>query len=239
MAQDTVAQGKHEQEGRGRGGMQIHVSPAVLSFGAVILVSVLFWCFYFGFMVGRGQNPEEHLAQMTSILSSEEKPADEAKQPDGQAKEAEGAQEGAQEAAGAEAAQTANVQGTAQGAQPGQTQAVPGYPTFPSTQQADGADAAGQAADAKKAQQNAAKEQAAKAPYTFVYRMATVRTRDDARKEQERYDKKGVRTSIKSTGKTWGLFCTFKGTDADAEQFLNKVKKAGLAQPARVGRKAN
>lgn len=222
------------QQGRG---LNITASPAFLSLLGVIVLCVLGWCFYLGFMVGRGQNPEKHLQEMAAILSPAEKPA-QAGQPQGTAPaQGEAAQNAAQPADAGDGAQQPGQPG--QPDQAGQPAAVPGFPAFQQGTQgaAQNAGQAAQAAGQKKPEAQAAEKP--KAPYTFSYRMATVRTRDDARKEQERYEKKGFRTSIRSSGKTWSLFYTLKGTDSDADRFLRDVKKAGLSQPVRVSKKAN
>ena len=218
------------QQGRG---LNITASPAFLSLLGVIVLCVLGWCFYLGFMVGRGQNPEKHLQEMAAILSPAEKPA-QAGEPHGTAPaQGEAGQNAQQPAAAGDGAQQPGQpdQAGQAGASP-----VPGFPAF--QQGTQGAGQAAQAADQKKPEAQAVQEKP-KAPYTFSYRMATVRTREDARKEQERYEKKGFRTSIRSSGKAWSLFYTLKGTDSDADQFLRDVKKAGLSQPVRVSKKAN
>ncbi len=218
------------QQGRG---LNITASPAFLSLLGVIVLCVLGWCFYLGFMVGRGQNPEKHLQEMAAILSPAEKPA-QAGEPQGTvAAEGAAGQNAQQPAAAGDGAQRPGQpdQAGQAGASP-----VPGFPAF--QQGTQNAGQAAQAADQKKPEAQAVQEKP-KAPYTFSYRMATVRTRDDARKEQERYEKKGFRTSIRSSGKNWGLFYTLKGTDSDADQFMRDVKKAGLSQPVRVSRKEN
>ncbi len=235
MAQEKQ---KKIQWQRGKG-LSINVSPAFLSLLGVIILCVLGWCFFLGFMVGRGQNPEEHLQKMAAILSPAEKPAQTAK-PQGAVPQDGVADQGA--AQPAEAADGAQQQQPGQPGQPDQAGAspVPGFPAFQQGAQGAGQNAAqqAQAQDKKKPEAQAAQEKP-KAPYTFSYRMATVRTREDARKEQERYEKKGFRTSIRQSGKSWSLYATIKGTDSDADQFVRDVKKAGLSQPVRVSRKAN
>lgn len=232
------------QQGRG---LNITASPAFLSLLGVIVLCVLGWCFYLGFMVGRGQNPEKHLQEMAAILSSDDKPAQAGQGaaqpgavPGAAAGQGDAQAQGAENAAGQQAGQPDQAAQPDGAGQAGQAAAVPGYPAFPQASQAAGGAAAqpGQAAAQKKPEAQQVQEKP-KAPYTFSYRMATVRTREDARREQERYEKKGFRTSIRSSGKSWSLFYTLKGTDSDADQFLRDVKKAGLSQPVRISKKAN
>ncbi len=212
------------------------LSPAAVSLIALGMLLILGWCFYMGFMIGRGQNPEEHLQRMAAMLQAgrDKQPGDNAPAAGtADASSTAAAKQGGQEAP----AQSAGVSADSTRAVPrGQ---VPGYPVFQTGK-----------APAQKAQQPAsppraqvvpagAAAQSATPTYTFVYRMATVRSREDARSEQERYEHKGFRTSIRQSGKVWALFHTFKGTDKDCELFLEKVSRAGLGAPVRVSRKKN
>ena len=115
---------------------------------------------------------------------------------------------------------------------------VPGQPVF----RTSSATAAPQAtAQATQPQGTRAEKATAKGPatYTYTYRMATVRSQQDARSEQERYEAKGFRVSIRKSGNSWALQHTFKGTDEDAAQFLRDVKSAGLGEPMRISRRKN
>ncbi len=234
-----MSQFVHRSQTRdGASRFSVTLSPAALSLAALGMVLILGWCFYMGFMIGRGQNPEERLQRIAAVLQ----PGGGASQP---------AQGQADGAGGEPAPQGVPEPAAGQGAvpaPPAQGQ-VPGYPVF----QTQGAGQQAQTQAQATAQPGASQPQQAKAQpaakadraqagpptYTFVYRMATVFTREDARREQERYENKGFSTSIRQSGKSWGLLHTFKGTDKDCEAFLKDVKRAGLGQPARVSRKKN
>lgn len=226
---------------RGRGGsgrFNFSLSPTVASLVVLGLLLLLGWCFYMGFMIGRGQNPEEHLQKIAAIWQS--------RQEAGQ-----NVQTAAQPAQTAGAGQTVQLgqPGAAQTdstgipvQQPGQPVVVPGQPVF-RTQPAQG-QSTQQAQSTGQGQQKAAKpvqqaQQSGPATYTFTYRMATVRSQQDAREEQTRYEGKGFRVSIRKSGNAWILQHTFNGTDEDAAQFLRDVKAAGLGEPMRVSRKKN
>ena len=43
------------------------LSAGALTLVGLAIVLVLGWCFYMGFMIGRGQNPEEHLQKIAAI----------------------------------------------------------------------------------------------------------------------------------------------------------------------------
>ena len=51
---------------------------------AAILIVIVAWCFFMGFMVGRGQNPEKHLEEIAAIVGQAKN--DEAAAPQGDAK---------------------------------------------------------------------------------------------------------------------------------------------------------
>lgn len=232
MALDMQNYVRRVQTRDGAPSFNFTLSPAVLAVICLAMVLILGWCFYMGFMVGRGQNPEEHMQRIAAMLRS-----DEAQQQSVPASP----QPGDQALVAQNQAAQPETQAQAQGQPMPQAGVVPGYPSF---QASSPAPAAGQAVQAPSAQTQPAKQKKEQAknenaPFTFVYRMATVKTRDAARGEQARYENKGFRTSIRSFGKGWSLFYTFKGTDKDCEQFLNSVKKAGLGTPARVSKKKN
>ena len=110
--------------------------------GAILVVAVG-WSFFMGFMVGRGQNPETRVEQMTSMISKDApkaKPAPEAPAPDA--------------AAPAAQAETADAQNPAPGAE--ENQAMPAGAPQPGKQGQDqkGQKAAAQAPQGKQGQQS-------------------------------------------------------------------------------------
>ncbi len=217
------------REGSSR--FSITLSPVALSLAALGMLLILGWCFYMGFMIGRGQNPEEHLQRLAAVLQSGDKAEQPAAAQEGAAVEAPATEGAAAPAAEQGAGQVPAAQGQ-----------VPGYPVFQTQGAGKQAQAQPQAkgqAQAQPVAKQADKAQAGQPTFTFVYRMATVFSREDARREQERYETKGFSTSIRQSGKSWVLQHTFKGTDRDCEIFLSDVKRAGLGQPSRVSRKKN
>lgn len=215
------------------------LSAGALTLVGLAIVLVLGWCFYMGFMIGRGQNPEEHLQKIAAIWQGNNAAAT--------------AGQGVQAAGTVPVQAPGEVQTPGQlpaaAQMPGQTPAqasaqaagkpvVPGQPVF----RTSSATAAPQAtAQATQPQGGRAEKATAKGPatYTYTYRMATVRSQQDARSEQERYEAKGFRVSIRKSGNSWALQHTFKGTDEDAAQFLRDVKSAGLGEPMRISRRKN
>ena len=223
---------------RGGKGLNLTLSPATLTLVGVGVVLVLGWCFYMGFMIGRGQNPEEHLQKIAAVWQAEERGATVAGVEAGSSAEsAEGVpQTSAQGAEGAAQDPGQVLPGTTPGA-------VPGYPAFASSQPAPQGTTVeqtpSQGASLTQAQGAQPKAQQTRAPgtHTYVYRMATVRNQEDARREQERYENKGFRVRIVKSGNVWVLRHEFQGTDEDEKAFLQAVKNAGLGQPLRTSRK--
>lgn len=109
--------------------------------GAILAVAVG-WSFFMGFMVGRGQNPETRVEQMTSMIA---KDAPKATAPDAPAPDA---------AAPAAQAETANAQNPAPGAE--ENQVVPAGAPQPGKpgQDQKGQKAAAQAPQSKQDQQS-------------------------------------------------------------------------------------
>ena len=193
------------------------LSAGALTLVGLAIVLVLGWCFYMGFMIGRGQNPEEHLQKIAAIWQGNNAAAT--------------AGQGVQAAGTVPVQAPGEVQTPGQlpaaAQMPGQTPAqaagkpvVPGQPVF----RTSSATAAPQAtAQATQPQGTRAEKATAKGPatYTYTYRMAS------------------FRVSIRKSGNSWALQHTFKGTDEDAAQFLRDVKSAGLGEPMRISRRKN
>ncbi|UIB01137.1 SPOR domain-containing protein [Desulfovibrio desulfuricans] len=120
----------------------IRLSGPMLALLGAILVVAVGWSFFMGFMVGRGQNPETRVEQMTSMISKDApkaKPAPEAPAPDA--------------AAPAAQAETADAQNPAPGAE--ENQAMPAGAPQPGKpgQDQKGQKAAAQAPQGKQGQQ--------------------------------------------------------------------------------------
>ncbi len=232
MALETQSQARPAQRGPDAAHTR-GLSPRGLALLAAALLLVLAWSFYMGFLVGRGQNPEEQLKKISEVWQGA-RPADPAA-----VQEAGSVPEGA-------AAEAPAVQEAQAPAEP-KSSAVPGYPSFSTSQQTAAQDAPKvqerqparetRAAQAKETRPAPAREEASRGGYAFVYRMATLRSQEAARSEQARYEAKGFRTSIQRMGSAWALLHSFTGTDADCEKFLSAVRKAGLGEPRRVSRK--
>ena len=103
----------------------IRLSGPMLALLGVILAVAVGWSFFMGFMVGRGQNPETRVEQMTSMISKDApkaKPAPEAPAPDAAAPAAQAETADAQNPAPATEENQAMSAGAPQPGKPGQDQ---------------------------------------------------------------------------------------------------------------------
>lgn len=97
----------------------------MLALLGVILAVAVGWSFFMGFMVGRGQNPETRVEQMTSMISKDApkaKPAPDAPAPDASAPAAQGETADAQNPAPGAEENQATPAGAPQPGKPGQDQ---------------------------------------------------------------------------------------------------------------------
>ena len=103
----------------------IRLSGPMLALLGVILAVAVGWSFFMGFMVGRGQNPETRVEQMTSMISKDApkaKSAPEAPAPDASAPAAQGETADAQNPAPGAEENQATPAGAPQPGKPGQDQ---------------------------------------------------------------------------------------------------------------------
>lgn len=189
-------------------------APAAAMIGTIALV-ILGWCFFMGFMVGRGQNPEKHLEEIAGILQQNEK-------------ENADTQPSASTDAGKDAAGT-----------PSDTASAQDSPAQPAGTAAPSVSDAAAPAPAPQPQKTppAAPAAPAEPSFVFSYRLATVKTQDAALLEQKRYAAKGIHCNIQKSGNIWTLVLTLRGTDKDDAALRQKIKAAGLASPMLLSRK--
>ncbi|MTJ91263.1 MAG: SPOR domain-containing protein [Desulfovibrio sp.] len=239
--------------------------PMAALLGTILAVAVG-WSFFMGFMVGRGQNPETRVEQMTSIISND------APQAKGKAAQ--------QEAPAPDAAATAE---TADGQNPAPTgenaagaapqQGAAGKPADPKGQKA-----AGQAPPTQQAQQGqqapaypfsqpspnsmaawgikpGANQQAAQAgaqngaqapkpalaktgpQFDYVYQVAAFKSDEDADKLRTRLEGKGLRTRTQKSGKLVLVMVSIRGTEDDAFNLREDLRHMKLGVPIMVSQK--
>ncbi|MCD7985373.1 MAG: SPOR domain-containing protein [Desulfovibrio sp.] len=238
---------------------------AVAALG-VVLVAAVGWAFFMGFMVGRGQNPEKRVEQMTGMAHEDQAlravtppaglPAEPAAaNPAGQPAQAPaGAAPGAEQAA-APAPADQSTQTAAPSAQTPQAapQNTPAYP-FSRPQGAGLAawgirsdTAAGTPAPASAAPQTQGqratapaaqpKAQQAEALFDFTYQVAAFKDKADADKLRARLEGKGLRTRQQKSGKVLLVLVNLRGTELDAANLREELQRMKLGKPILASKK--
>ena len=235
--------------------------PMATLLGTILAVAVG-WSFFMGFMVGRGQNPETRVEQMTSMISKDAAaPKGTAAQPEAPAPDAAAVAEnadgqnpapGAENAAPAAGAPAqpgkpadAKGQKAAAQPQPGQPQA-PAYPfSQPSANgmaawgikpgaNQQGAQAGAQAAGAQPAKPTPAKTGP---QFDYVYQVAAFKSDDDADKLRTRLEGKGLHTRTQKNGKLVLVMVNLRGTEDDAFNLREDLRHMKLGVPIMVSQK--
>ena len=202
---------------------------------AAILIVIVAWCFFMGFMVGRGQNPEKHLEEIAAIVGQAK--TDDAGAPQGDAKPGDAATAGEQNGENAQAKDKS--QPDAQASPDGQPDQGTG------DQQAADAAASDTRTGAQAPLKDAIRQQPKKPDpaqtgepvFIYTYRLATVKTQEAAKSEQKRYQSKGVQCVIRKLNSSFSLNMTLRGTEKDDAALRQKLKSAGLGAPMLLSKK--
>lgn len=270
----------------------------MLSLLGLVLMAAVGWSFFMGFMVGRGQNPEQRVEQMTGLqLDGRNRPngmsgqlvQDTAESGDPTASGAQAGVEAGVDAGIGTAADAAHVPpaGTPAAApQGGQTghnartrqAAAPGVGAATGSQEAaaensdypferpsgdslaawgikqprPGAQSSGQtAAQSASSTRNAATPSAAQnqgqAPgatatqeqlYDYVFQAAAFKGEDDANRLRKRLEGRGLRTRLQKSGKVQLVMINLRGTERDADNLREELKRMKLGAPIQTSKKA-
>lgn len=229
------------QSPNGTARFSVTVSPMVFTSILAAAVCILVWCFYMGYMVGRGQNPEKHLEEIAGIIQSYKSTtaAPSTEQEKTQATAAEQGQPAA--AQPAQAVQTAAT--TPQGAPVIPGVVVPGATPTSQTNlvsQPAESDKAAKEAAARDAKAKAATPAAAapkEARYAYSFQLGTLANESDARAAASRCIKRGVHAVVQKRGKAWVVTASIRGTDKDAQHLKAVSKAAGMPSPSLISRK--
>lgn len=264
----------------------------MVSLLGLVLVAAVGWSFFMGFMVGRGQNPEQRVEQMTGLqldgqnrkngLRGQHAPVTaETADPAASgtlAGPGTGTGAGTETAADAAPAQPAGTPVAAgQAGQAGQAPADAGTGTSAGSQEAGastdypferpsgeslaawgikqprpGAQSGGQAtAQATPTARNTAAPNTAQnqgsAPgatttqeqlYDYVFQVAAFRGEDDADRLRKRLEGRGLRTRLQKSGKVQLVMVNLRGTELDAGNLREELKRMKLGAPIQASKKA-
>ena len=245
----------------------IRLSGPMAALLGTILVVAVGWSFFMGFMVGRGQNPETRVEQMTNMISKDAPAAKgKAAQQDAPAPDAAATAETAdgqkaapvtENAAGAAPQQAAagkpadakgqKTPGQAQAQQPQQAQ--PQAPAYPFSQPSangmaawgikPGANQQGAQAGAQAAGAQPAKPAPAKTgpQFDYVYQVAAFKSDEDADKLRTRLEGKGLHTRTQKNGKLVLVMVSLRGSEDDAFSLREDLRHMKLGVPIMVSQK--
>lgn len=234
----------------------------------LILMAAVGWSFFMGFMVGRGQNPEQRVEQMTGLQL--DKQAQQTAQGGVDAPNTPvAAAAGDQSDAAAPKGQEAHApDGVAAGPQAAAAPAAPpaaeaGSPANPSAYPFDrpsasslaawgikpsqagaqpGAQPGAQTASKAPATQASAQAQKPAAPqapqYDFVFQVAAFKSADDADKLRKKLEERGIRTRLEKSGKVQLVMVNLRGTDLDATNLREELGRMKLGAPIQKSKKA-
>ena len=208
---------------------------------AAILIVIVAWCFFMGFRVGRGQNPEKHLEEIAAIVGqskADQADADQAAAPDASGDAAARDDQSAGGAPAPDGAQQPADKGDQNGQNGQNAQPANDGKTQDAAAAADKGTAQQPLKDAIRPQQKKPEPaQTGEPVFIYQYRLATVKTQEAAKSEQKRYQSKGFQCVIRKLNTSFSLNYTLRGTEKDDAALRQKLKSAGLGAPMLLSKK--
>lgn len=227
------ARGAQPAEGAPRFTLRLSGHGAT-ALGVVLLVAVC-WSFFMGFMVGRGQNPEQHIGRMAGLNAQAPAPPE-------PTPAAPPSPPPAQEAA--PPAEPATATAPEDPGAPSLDERAASYPfAKPSGSAltawgiAPGAPTGGGAAPAPAARP-LPQAQPDDPQFDFVYQVAAFRSTADAEALRARLEGQGIRSRREKNGKLSLVLVHLRGTDRDAAGLKETLAGLRLGAPILVSRKA-
>lgn len=205
---------------------------------AAILIVIVAWCFFMGFMVGRGQNPEKHLEEIAAIVGQSKDEQADADQAAAPGADGSGAAQ-ADQNAGQTPAQDGTQEPADKAGQDGQNaQAAADAKAPDAAAQSDKGTAQQPLKDAIRPQPKKPEPAPSGEPvFVYQYRLATVKTQEAAKSEQKRYQSKGFQCVIRKLNTSFSLNYTLRGTEKDDAALRQRLKSAGLGAPMLLSKK--
>lgn len=192
----------------------------------VILLAAVAWAFFMGLMVGRGQNPEAGLAQLTGLQLEESRQNIEA---------AENQDSGPVEAAPAANQETQKDAGQFSRPSGEQMAAWPGPETGKPAASQPASDKSARQASQTPRRQKTARAQGPK--FDYVFQVAAFRSSREAERLREKLDQAGARCRTSKSGKVYLVIASLRGTAADEQALMGKLKDLKLGKPLLLSKK--
>ncbi|MDR2820655.1 MAG: SPOR domain-containing protein [Desulfovibrio sp.] len=213
----------------------LNLSSTAVAALALALAAVMGWAFFMGLMVGRGQNPEQRVEQMTSALRSDPpiaSGAPDAQPPTAEPAPAPAAPEGRpiaeNPAPPPETYPFSRPQGAEMGAwgirSPETAEAKPP----PGTRAASSAPA--QTTTDQTRKQNAPL-------FDYLFQAAALKNKKDVDALRDSLEKRGIRSSRNKSGKVFLVMVHLRGSEADAANLREELQKMKLGAPILTSKK--
>lgn len=224
-----------------RNRFNLKISPRMALILGVILVCAVGWSFFMGFMVGRGQNPQAGIHEITGLLPLDKNSPSTLKIEPSQATGAESATQGDNDGKtknlpSREGALSASLP---QAPDDGNKKSPLSF-TRPQDGQKEAWENPGRMEPARPAVQKTVDkpQNSGTAPqFTYAFQTAAFRTRGDAEKQRSFLKAHGTRGTIQKSGKMFLVVVNLRGGENDANAFRQKMRALKLGTPLLLSRK--
>lgn len=229
---------KNEDAGVPSPGIAISLSMPVAVGLGLVLACAVGWAFYLGWIVGKGENPEQRLEAVTRLIKKEDAPAEtpQPAQAPALAAETENSADSATplkaaKPEGANAYPFSRPQGEQQAAWP---ENAPKTAEPPKTKaQAKAA----RPAPPKAQPATPAKPAAKGGRYDFSYQVAAFKSLREAENLKARLQKNGIKSDVRKSGKVQLVVTNIRGTDEMAIALRGKLANLKLGKPLLLSKK--
>lgn len=201
--------------GTERDGPRLTLSGPWLVALSLVLVCAVAWAFFMGFMVGRGQSPHEEIHAMTGML---EPPKRIEKNTGGDVADA--------------YAGFAAAPGAEEDSPPAETGALQNAPAVTAAK----AIAPAQTARPAKAPQQRAVNRA-EPQFIYTFQLAAFKTQREAENLQKNAASKGLKTSIRKSGKVFLVTTSLRGGQSEVSRLNATIKSLKLGKPMQLSKK--
>lgn len=235
------------RQNRRRPGFALAFSAPVIAACCLLLICSVAWAFFMGFMVGRGQNPEARVQDLTGILKAEEKAPEAPVEPESANAEKTETEEPppAQIAAAPPAPEPQpfvrpkGEELAAWGEKPAQNPVAQTPPKTANTTRPGSEKSSAKAGNAARAKPT---QPAAKTPpapvFDYTFQTAAYKNNTDAARLCANLKKAGYNAVSRKSGKVYLVLVNLRGTEADAAALRETLLELKLGKPLQLAKKA-
>lgn len=205
------------QDGRPEAGSRFALSWPLLVALTLVLVCAVAWAFFMGYMVGKGENPNDSISAFTGIGEDKGEIGSAGIAENGEALQGEAELKVENTPGGNMSAALAPASANLDEKKPRVAQASPPKPA------------------AKPAPRLPRANPGQK--YNYTFQVAAVRNNAEAEKLRKDLTAKKLRASFHKSGKVYLVMVNLRGDLNDIDNMQDKLKSLGLGKPLQVGRK--